>query len=77
LSSTFGFFDFFGLLFFNICPTPLAPTSVRYCEKHLAAYRERARVKAKKLNKPPHGRAPGSVAALAVSRKNRKQKSNA
>jgi hypothetical protein len=60
-----------------VCPMPLARNSVRYCEKHLAACRNRARVRAKKLNKPPHGRAPGTLAALAVSRKNQKQKSNA
>lgn len=60
-----------------VCPTPLAPNSVRYCEKHLAACRNRARARAKKLNKSPHGRAPGTLAALAVSRKNQKQKLNA
>lgn len=60
-----------------VCPMPLAPNSVRYCEKHLAACRNRTRVRAKKLNKPPHGRAPGTLAALAVSRKNQKQKLNA
>jgi hypothetical protein len=56
---------------------PLARNSVRYCEKHLAACRNRARVRAKKVNKSPHGRAPGTLAALAVSRKNQKQKLNA
>jgi hypothetical protein len=52
-----------------VCPNPLAHHSVRYCEKHLAACRNRARVRAKKLNKPPHGRAPGTLAALAEGRK--------
>jgi hypothetical protein len=60
-----------------VCPNPLARNSVRYCDKHLAKCRDRARARAKKLNKPPHGRAPGTLAALAVSRKNQKQKSNA
>ena len=55
----------------------LALHSVRYCEKHLAACRERACVRAKKLNKPPHGRSSGTLAALAESLKNQKQKSNA
>ncbi len=32
------------------------------------AQRERARAKAKKLNKPPHGRAPGTLKSLAESR---------
>jgi hypothetical protein len=52
-----------------VCPNPLVRNSVRYCETHLAACRDRARVRAKKLNKPPHGRAPGTVAALAEGRK--------
>jgi hypothetical protein len=51
------------------CPEPLARNSVLYCETHLAAYRDRARVRAKKLNKPPHGRAPGTLAALAEKAK--------
>jgi hypothetical protein len=53
----------------SVCPQPLAHHSVRYCEKHLAKCRERARARAKKLNKSPHGRAPGTLAALAESRK--------
>jgi hypothetical protein len=32
-----------------ICPQPLAHNSVRYCETHLAACRDRARARAKKL----------------------------
>jgi len=52
-----------------VCPNPLAPNSVRYCEKHLAACRDRARVRAKRVNKSPHGRAPGTLAALAEGRK--------
>jgi hypothetical protein len=51
------------------CPQPLARNSVRYCEKHLAKCRDRARARAKKLNKSPHGRAPGTLAALAEGRK--------
>jgi len=53
----------------SICPTPLASNSVRYCERHLAACRDRARARAKKLNKSPDGRAPGTLAALAEGRK--------
>lgn len=60
-----------------VCPQPLAPQSVRYCEKHLAKCRDRARARAKDLNKSPQGGAPGTLAALAVSPKNQKQKSNA
>jgi hypothetical protein len=52
----------------SVCPQLLARTSVRYCETHLTAARERARAKSKKLNKPPHGRAPGTLAALAEAR---------
>ena len=49
-------------------------SSVRYCVKHLAACRDRARVRAKKVNKSPHGRAPGTLAALAEGRKKPKGK---
>jgi hypothetical protein len=52
-----------------MCPNPLAPNSVRYCEEHLAKCRDRARVRAKNLSKSPHGRAPGTLAALAESRR--------
>jgi hypothetical protein len=57
-----------------VCPMPLARNSVRYCEKHLAACRDRARARAKKLNKPPHGRASGSLGALAEGRKKQRVK---
>ena len=53
----------------SICPKPRARHSVLYCEKHLAACRDRARAREKKLNKPPHGRAPGTLAALTEGRK--------
>ena len=59
-----------------MCPNPLAPNSVRYCEKHLAKCRDRARARAKKLNKPPHGHAPGTLAALAEGRKEAKGEMN-
>jgi hypothetical protein len=59
-----------------ICPQPLAHNSVRYYETHLAVCRNRARARAKKLNKPPHGRAPGTLAALAESRKKAKGEMN-
>jgi len=32
----------------SVCPNPLARNSVRYCEKHLAVCRGRARARAKK-----------------------------
>jgi hypothetical protein len=32
----------------SICPKPLAPNSVRYCEKHLAACRNRARARSER-----------------------------
>ena len=56
------------------CPMPLARNSVRYCNRHLKACRDRARVRAKKLNKAPHGRAPGTLAALAEGQKKRMAK---
>jgi hypothetical protein len=34
-----------------VCPNPLAHHSVRYCEKHLAACRDRARLRAPKRKK--------------------------
>jgi hypothetical protein len=34
-----------------VCPNPLAANSVRYCEKHLAANRNRARIRAAKRKK--------------------------
>jgi hypothetical protein len=58
------------------CPRPLHRNSVRYCEKHLEACRERAREKVKGLNKPAWGRAPGTLAALAAANKKRRNKSN-
>jgi hypothetical protein len=58
----------------SVCPKPLARNSVRYCEVHLTAFRERARAKSKKLNKPPHGRAPGTLAALAEAREKGRSK---
>jgi hypothetical protein len=51
------------------CPRPLDRNSVRFCTEHLRKARERMRVEAKKLNKPPHGRAPGTLKALAENRK--------
>lgn len=50
------------------CPQPLARNSTQFCETHLSAVRQRMRKKAKALNKPPHGRAPGTLAALAAGR---------
>jgi hypothetical protein len=58
------------------CPNPLAHHSVRYCDTHLAVCRDRARVRATKLNKPPHGHAPGTLAALAEGRKEAKGEMN-
>lgn len=52
----------------RVCPEPLARGSVQYCEKHLADARERTRARSKSANKPPHGRAPGTLAALAAGR---------
>jgi hypothetical protein len=46
-----------------VCPTPLARNSVLYCEKHLAACRERARVRARKRREKPC-----TTAALATVR---------
>jgi hypothetical protein len=53
---------------------PLAPNSVRYCEKHLAACRDRPPARAKKLNESQHGRAAGTLAALAKGRKKQRIK---
>jgi hypothetical protein len=50
------------------CPRPFAPNSVRYCTVHLEMARERARAKAKNSNKAPHGRNPGTLQSLAISR---------
>jgi hypothetical protein len=58
----------------SVCPRLLARHSVRYCEKHLAACRERARQKSRELDKPPHGRAPGTLAMLAQANHERKLK---
>jgi hypothetical protein len=55
------------------CPQPLDPGSVRYCEKHLTACRERMKRKAAARNRAPHGRAPGTAAALALWREQRSQ----
>lgn len=52
----------------RVCPAPLDRNSVRYCSAHLKKSRERQRTKSKNLNKPPHGRAPGTLAALAAGR---------
>jgi hypothetical protein len=60
----------------SICPQSLAHNSVRYCETHLAVRWDRARKRAKKLDKPPHGRAPGTLAALAEGRKEAKGEMN-
>jgi hypothetical protein len=57
-----------------ICPQPLAHNSVRYCETHLAVCRDRARARGEKLNKSPHGHAPGTLAALAEGRKKQRAK---
>jgi len=57
----------------QVCPEPLAAGSVRYCEEHLTKCRDRARAKSKQMGKAPHGRAPGTLAALAQARESRKQ----
>ena len=46
-----------------VCPLPLARNSVLYCEKHLTACRERARVRARKRNG-----GPPTAAALTTAR---------
>ena len=46
----------------SICPMPLARNSVRYCEKHLAACRDRARARAPKRK----SYCPCSWSALAI-----------
>jgi hypothetical protein len=65
-----------------VCPQPLAPHSVRYCETHLAIARARYKPRGGK-GQPPgsiswlyddggfesgHGKQPGTVAALAKTR---------
>jgi len=63
------------------CPQPLAPNSVRFCEKHLALQRARANQKkglsdpgsreylyAGELPESTHGRQPGTLASLAMNR---------
>jgi hypothetical protein len=57
------------------CPRPLDRGSVRYCKKHLEAGRKRAGRKARALNKPAWGRAPGTLAALAAANEKRKKQS--
>jgi hypothetical protein len=56
------------------CPQPLDPGSGRYCEKHLTACRERMRRKSAARSRAPHGRSPGTVAALAQCREQRSQR---
>lgn len=64
------------------CPEPLAPGSVRYCEKHLAAERNRHKPKDETPGsidylyqdhspESRHGRQPGTLASLAMSREKR------
>ena len=57
----------------SICPKPLDRNSVRYCTKHLAAVRDRAREKSKRLNKPPHNKAPSQIKALKEANEKRKR----
>jgi hypothetical protein len=57
-----------------VCPEPLDRNSVRFCTFHLEQARERAREKAKKLNKPPRGRHPATIAALAKAREKQAKK---
>jgi hypothetical protein len=52
----------------RVCPRPLDRNSVRFCTAHLEQTRERQCAKSKKLNKPSHGRAPGTLAVLAKAR---------
>jgi hypothetical protein len=52
----------------RVCPEPLDRNSVRYCTAHLEKSRERQRTKQKNLNGAPHGRARGTLAALAAGR---------
>ena len=56
-----------------VCPDKLDRNSVRFCTFHLEQARERARAKAKRLNKPPHGRAPGTLKALKEVNEKRKR----
>jgi hypothetical protein len=58
------------------CPQTLDRNSVRFCTNHLEQQRERARAKAKELNKPPHGRAPGILKALALAREKQAEKNS-
>jgi hypothetical protein len=46
-----------------VCPTPLARNSVLYCEKHLAACRERARIRARNRR----GNPPAAAVATATN----------
>ncbi len=55
----------------RICPEPLDRNSVRFCTAHLGKSREHQRTKQKSLNRPPHGRAHGTLAALAAGRERR------
>ena len=62
------------------CPHPLAPGSVRYCEKHLAAARHKYQKQGKavpgsreylyseELQPSTHGRQPGTLASLEMNR---------
>jgi len=52
----------------RVCPEPLDRNSVRYCATHLEKSRDRQRTKSQSLNGTPHGRAPGTLAALAAGR---------
>jgi hypothetical protein len=52
----------------RVCPEPLDRNSVQHCAGHLRQVRERQQEKSKKLHKPPHGRAPGTLGALAKAR---------
>jgi hypothetical protein len=53
------------------CPEPLDRNSVQSCTAHLEKNRERQRTNQKSLNRPQHGRAPGTLAALAAGREKR------
>ncbi|MGB2679149.1 MAG: hypothetical protein WAN12_18860 [Candidatus Acidiferrum sp.] len=58
----------------RVCPKPLDRNSVRCCSAHLEKSRKGQRAKSRKLNKPPHGRAPGTLAALAAGREKQAMK---
>lgn len=60
----------------RVCPEPLDRNSTRFCTAHLKQSRERQQERTKKLNKPSHGRASGTLAALAKARGKQPRKQN-